>query len=496
MLTAAQTNRCRTGKTPRVIWTPQPKQALFQQRPEYEALYGGAAGGGKSDALLAEALRQVHIPYYRAIIFRKTYPQLSEIIDRSKDIYKPSFPRARYNHSEHFWTFPSGAKIFFGNMQHVNDRTNYQGKRFDFVAFDELTHFTWDEYSYMMSRNRPGGPGTRVYIRSTTNPGGIGHGWVMDRFISVAPPMTPVTGEYDIITPKGKTITLIRKRIFIPATVFDNPAMLDNDPNYLANLAMMPEAEKEALLYGSWDSFRGQAFREWRNDPAHYDDQRWTHVIKPFKIPKHWLVYRAFDFGYAKPFSVGWYAVDTDGVVYRIAEYYGCTGTPNAGIEMYPAEIAANIKRIEAENENLKGRKISGVADPSIFDESRGQSVSAQMERSPNFVHWSPADNTRIAGKMQLHYRLAFDREGKPMFQVFSTCKHFIRTIPTLVYDTKHVEDIDTNQEDHIYDECRYALMERMIAPRMNVSQKPPEEDPLNLWVDTHTNDKYAFFRR
>ena len=479
----------------RVIWTPQERQRQFQERPEYEVLYGGAAGGGKSDALLAEALRQVHIPYYRGIIFRKTYPQLSELIDRSKEIYQPAFPKARYNHSEHFWVFPSGAKIYFGSMQRAQDRTNYQGKRYDFVAFDELTHFTWQEYSYMMSRNRPGGPGTRVYIRASTNPGGIGHGWVKDRFITAAPPMTPITEEYDIMTPDGM-VKLPRKRMFVPATVFDNQRLLNNDPMYLANLAMMPDAERNALLYGSWDSFDGQVFREWKNAPLHYADRQWTHVIYPFSVPKHWPRIRGFDFGYSKPFSVGWYAVDEDRRIYRIAEYYGCTGTPNTGIQLNPAEIAAEIKRIESEDPNLKGHKIRGVADPAIFDESRGESIAAMMERAPNFVYWGKGDNTRLAGKMQYHYRLAFDKDGLPMFQVFNTCKHFIRTLPTLVYDDRHVEDINTEQEDHIYDECRYVLMENPLQPRANVLQEPVKYDPLDLWKDKQEgNDKYKFFR-
>lgn len=477
----------------KVIWSPQSKQRRFQERPEYEALYGGAAGGGKSDALLAEALRQVHIPYYRAIIFRKTYPQLSELIDRSKEIYKPAFPRAKYNHTEHYWLFASGAKIYFGSMQREQDRTNYQGKRYDFVAFDELTHFTWQEYSYMMSRNRPGGPGTRVYIRATTNPGGKGHGWVKDRFITAAPPLTPITGEYEIVRPDGSMQKIKRQRIFVPANVFDNKKLLENDPNYLANLAMMPEAERNALLYGSWDSFDGQVFREWINDPARYEDQRFTHVIKPFTVPKWWTRYRGFDFGYSKPFSVGWYAVDPDGRIYRISEYYGCTSTPNTGIQLNPVEIAANIRRIEAEDPSLKGCQIIGVADPAIFDESRGESIAAMMARSPNFIYWGKGDNTRLAGKMQYHYRLAFDDDGKSMFYCFDTCKHFIRTLPTLVYDDKHVEDIDTDQEDHIYDECRYVLMENPIAPRKNVLSPPIPYNPLD---DNYDNrDKYKFYR-
>ena len=176
------------------VWTPQKKQLEFLSRPEYECLYGGAAGGGKSDALLAEAVRQVHIPHYCAILFRKTVPQLSELIDRSRRLYSAAFPGAVYRASEHYWQFPSGAKIYFGSMQYAKDRINYQGRRYDFIAFDELTHFTWEEYSYMFSRNRPSGPGTRVYIRAATNPGGIGHCWVKERFFTAAQPMTP-SGE-------------------------------------------------------------------------------------------------------------------------------------------------------------------------------------------------------------------------------------------------------------------------------------------------------------
>ena len=141
-------------------------------------------------------------------------------------------------------------------------------------------------------------------MRATTNPGGIGHGWVKARFITPAPPGTPIVEEYTVRRPDGTEQKLQRARVFIPSSIFDNPALLQNDPGYLASLAAMPEAEKQALLYGSWDSFSGQVFTEWRNDPAHYQDQRWTHVIAPFAIPKHWQIYRGFDFGFSKPFSV------------------------------------------------------------------------------------------------------------------------------------------------------------------------------------------------
>ena len=463
------------------VWRPQPRQRAFMERSEPEALYGGAAGGGKSDALVVEALRQVHIPHYRGLILRKTYPQLSDLVDKSMNYYRRAFPGASYNATAHVWLFPSGAKIYFGSMQYTKDRTNYQGKAFDFIGFDELTHFEWEEYSYMMSRNRPTGPGTRVYMRATTNPGGVGHGWVKERFITPAPPGTPILEEVKVRMPDGSTRSYTRARVFIQSSVFDNPALLQNDPGYLANLASLPEAEKQALLYGSWDSFSGQVFTEWRDDPDHYQDQRWTHVVDPFPIPAHWRIWRGYDFGYSRPFSVGWYAVDEDGRIYRIKELYGSTGRPNEGLRLDPVEQARRIREAEESDPRLRGRVIHGVADPAIFDESRGESIAAMMERRPHRLHWAAADNTRLAGKMQLHYRLAFDGEGRPMFQVFSTCRHFIRTIPALVYDESNVEDVDTRQEDHIYDECRYVLMENPISPPPRPCAAPPADDPLDL---------------
>ena len=455
----------------------------MMSRPEYEALYGGAAGGGKSDYLVAEALRQVNNRFYRGIIFRREYPQLVDLIDRSRELYKAAYPRARYNESGHVWKFPSGAKIYFAAMQYEQDRLKYQGRHFDFIGFDELTHFTEKQYTYLFSRARPSGPGTEVYVRATANPGGIGHGWVKSRFVSITTPGTRVVTDVVIHDPKGKEIKLSKDRIFIPSSVFDNPALLENDPGYLASLAIMPEAERNALLYGDWDSFEGQVFTEWKNDPENYETRQWTHVIEPFKIPSGWEIVRGYDFRYAKPFSVGWYAIDYTGTIYRIREYYGCVeGSPNIGTQMEPTEQAQMIRQIEETDVNLKGRKITGIADPSIFDRSRGKSVADMMAK--NGVYWSGGDNHRIAGKMQYHYRLAFDENGIPKFYVFNTCKNFIRTIPNLVYDEKNVEDIDTTQEDHIYDECRYVFMQHPIPMRRSVKKEIPLEDPLDLFAE------------
>ena len=441
-----------------VLWTPQRRQADFLARFEDEALYGGAAGGGKSEALVAEALRQAHIPHYRALILRKTYPELSELIDKSQRYYRGAFPGAQWSEARHMWRFPSGAKIYFGAMQHTNDRFKYQGRAYDYIAFDELTHFTQDEYLYLLSRNRASGPGTRVYLRASANPGGIGHGWVKARFLTPAPPMQTIWEDVQVRTPDGAVHTARRSRIFVPSTVFDNQILLQNDPAYAARLAALPDADRRALLYGDWDAFAGQVFSEWRADPAHYADRRYTHVVDPFPSPRGWRVVRGFDFGYSRPFSVGWWAISPDGALCRIRELYGCTGTPNEGVRWEPARIAREIKKIEQDDPNIRGRTVRGVADPSIFDESRGESVAQMMEREGIF--FDRGDNSRIAGKMQVHHRLAFDQNGAPGLTVFSTCRHFIRTVPALVYDPVNVEDVNTAMEDHIYDEMRYVVME------------------------------------
>ena len=254
----------------------------------------------------------------------------------------------------------------------------------------------------------------------------------------------------------------------------------------------MPEAERNALLYGDWDTFSGQVFTEWRNDPAHYEDRLWTHVIKPFRIPKDWAIWCGLDWGYSRPFSVGWYAVDHERRMYRIREYYGCTGTPNVGLQMEPSEVARKIREIEEDDANLKNRKIYRVGDPAIWGSDGTESIGALMERQR--VYFEKGDHARIDGKMQIHHRLAFDDQGIPMLYVFDTCRHFIRTVPALVYDEANVEDIDTDGEDHIYDELRYVAMKNPIAPRKRALPKPKEYNPLD--DDRPADNTYAWYRR
>ena len=463
-----------------ILWRPQPKQALFMSRPEDEALYGGAAGGGKSDAMVAEALRQVHIPHYRGILFRKTYPELSELVDKSYLLYPRAVKGAVYNDTKHVWNFPSGAKIYFGDIHRAKDRFKYQGRSFDFIGFDELTHFEEKEYEYLQSRNRANGPGTRCYMRATANPGGIGHSWVKERFVTPARPLETMWEKGVVYMPDGSTRAAWKSRVFVPATVFDNQALLNNDPGYLSKLANMSHAEREALLYGNWDSYTGQYFSEWKNDPEHYIDRKFTHVIAPFDIPRHWKVYRSYDYGSARPFSCGWWATDEDGVLYRICELYGSTGKPNEGVKWPPDRQFAEIARIEREHPYLKGRRILGVADPSIWDKSRGESINDSAVK--HGVIFSPADNTRLAGWAQLRNRMQFDDDGYPRIYFFTTCRNAIRTLPALVHSETMVEDLATTGEDHIADECRYMAMAHLVPSLRRPSREVRlGDDPLDM---------------
>jgi hypothetical protein len=306
----------------------------------------------------------------------------------------------------------------------------------------------------------------------TCNPNGVGLQWFKRLFID----RKFKDGE----TPEDYN--------FIRSLVYDNDVLMKMNPDYVRELEALPPKVRSAWLEGNFDAFEGQVFEEWRDDPKHYIDRKWTHVIQPFEIPDDWRIYRGYDFGYSRPFAVSWYTVSHDNTVYNIQELYGCTQTANEGVKYEPKQIAQAIREVESTDINLKGKQIIGIADPAIFDEQRGESIAQMMEREG--VYHEKADNTRLAGLMQCHYRLSFNDRGIPKFYVFTNCKHFIRTVPLLIYDEKKVEDVDTSMEDHIYDEWRYVMMENPINPPIKKPiVKDVREDPLDLWKDNYSDN-------
>ena len=308
----------------------------------------------------------------------------------------------------------------------------------------------------------------RVYY--TCNPGGVGHAYIKRLFIDRRFRAGEDPEDY----------------CFIPANVYDNEVLMQADPAYIKRLEALPEHKKKAHLYGDWNVFEGQVFEELRDDPAHYADRRFTHVIDPFRPPENWQLYRSFDFGYAKPFSVGWWAKDGDGRLYRILELYGCAPREaNVGVRWSPKEIFSKIAQVEKEHPFLSGRRIIGVADPAIFDASRGESVAETGERYG--IYFEPGDNRRIAGGMQLHERLSFDRTGIPMLYVFRTCTDFLRTVPALQYSKTSPEDVDSDMEDHVADETRYLCM-LVPLPRAGVTAEKEviTYDPLDRPIRTY----------
>jgi hypothetical protein len=262
--------------------------------------------------------------------------------------------------------------------------------------------------------------------------------------------------------------------------VYDNHVLMRADPEYVKRLQSLPEHKRRAHLDGDRNVYEGQVFEELRSDPAHYEDRLFTHAIAPFQPPDSWQIYRSFDFGYAKPFSVGWWAKDGDGRLYRILELYGCAPREaNVGVRWTPEEIFREIARIEREHPFLVGKRIQGVADPAIWDASRGESIAETGERCG--IYFERGDNRRVAGWMQLHNRLAFDERGIPMLYIFNTCREFLRTVPTLQYSRVHPEDVDSEMEDHIADETRYLCMMVPMRPdRIRTKTLPTVMDPLD----------------
>lgn len=452
-----------------VIEEPTEKQKLFLRAKKKYIAYGGARGGGKSWAVRVKAiLLCLRFSGIKCMIVRKTYPELQENhikpICATLKCYSGKDERiARYNDQKKTVRFDNGSEIIFRYCAGDKDAERFQGTEIDVLFIDEATHQTEDRFEKLRAcvRGVNDFP-KRIYL--TCNPGGVGHGWVKRLFIDRNFKKNENPDDY----------------MFIQAFVKDNTPLMRSDPDYIRKLEALSPKLRRAWLDGDWSVFEGQFFEEFTDDPEHYADGKFTHVIEPFEIPAHWKIYRSYDFGYAKPFSVGWWAVSGDGVVYRILEMYGCTGEPNEGVKWDKAKQFREVAEFEREHPWLRGKDIYGIADPSIWDVSRGESIAETAEKFG--IYFEPGDNNRIAGWMQCHYRMAFDENGYPMMYVFKNCKDFIRTVPLLCYSETKPEDLDTEMEDHIADEWRYFLMSRPIAPRVAAAPEKLriETDPLD----------------
>lgn len=459
-----------------INYTPTPKQAAFHATTANEVLYGGAAGGGKTKALIMDAFfRTATFPKTTAVVFRRTYQELEDTDIKEA---QSSYPKeiCKYNAGRHEFVLTNGSKILFRHCENEADKFNYSGIEIQFLYFDELTSFEQGIYDFLKTRLRAKKSlGVVPIIRSASNPGNIGHGWVKKMFVDAGPYMSKIRQEvYSEALHKSK-VTYTQ---YIPALATENPFITED---YIFELEQKPKALRDSLLQGCWDSFEGQIFLEWTNDPAHYADRLNTHVIAPFEIPASWPRYMSFDHGYSRPFSCGWWAVDPEGRAYRYKEWYGCKPRQaNTGLELTPRQIAEGILAREAD-EIANNITVDRIADPAIFDRSRGESVADQMRPQGNLrgVVFRRGDNTRLAGKLQVHERLRF-RDGKPGMYIFSNCVDWIRTVPNLPYSMTKPEDVDTDAEDHQYDETRYFLMAHPIGRSLKAAPKQYEYGPLD----------------
>jgi len=407
-------------------------QTNFLAAGEKDVLYGGAAGGGKSYAMLVDPLRYAHKKAHRALILRRSMPELREMIDKSRELYPQAFPGAKFKEVEKLWNFPSGAKVEFGFLERDADVYRYQGQAYSWIGFDEITHlpteFSWN---YLASRLRTTDPDIKTYLRCTANPGGVGSHWVKQRYILPSEHNTPFEGK-DGLTRK-----------FIPARLADNP-YLDADGVYEQMLKSLPPTQRQQLLEGNWDVAEGAAFTEF--EPK-------AHVITPFVLPVHWERVKGIDYGYASESCCLWGIMDMNDntlIIYRELYRKGLTGE----------ELGSIITDMETEDPF----SVNGVLDTAAWANTgtTGPTVGESLVKAGHKLR--RADKNRIQGKIQIHEYLKVRENGRPKLQIFNTCPNLIRELQSIPLSKSNPEDVDTHASDHAYDALRYMIMSR---PRM-----------------------------
>lgn len=460
-----------------VTWAPQAgSQRAFLECPVEECLLEGNRGGGKTESLVMDFAQHVGQGYgaeWTGILFRKTYKQLSDVVRKTQKWFPRIWPAAKFNSSDMYWRWPGGEMLHLKYMEREDDYWNYHGHGYPWIGWEELTTWASDKcYRVMMSCWRSPHPDIPRKYRATTNPYGVGHNWVKRRF-GLPVPYGGVVGP--VIREGGDP-----ERVAIHSDLRENKVLMRADPGYANKIAAAARnpSEKRAWLEGSWDIVAGGMFDDlW--SPHH-------HVLPniPFgAIPSRWKINRSYDHGQSKPFSVGWWAESNGepiehsgrlvgpvpGDLVRIAEWYGWNGTENEGLRMLATDIGDGI--IERETDwTLVGRILPGPADSSIFDEVEpGKSVAGDMKRRG--VRWTHADKrpgSRVQGWQQIRNLLSGAIPGRdgtreePGLFVCQRCENFLRTVPVLPRDDKNLDDVDTDAEDHVGDETRYRVRQKI----------------------------------
>lgn len=442
------------------FWTPQPgPQARAAICPADVTMFGGSRGGGKSDCAAGRQIRgaEKYSNHWNGLIIRRKYKELAEMRRRFDELIANGLPAERTGGDQqtNHIRFSNGGQVSLVAINDFAGVADYVGHQFTEVTIDEGTTFP---FFYGMVDKLKGsvrsahGVPCRMFV--TGNPGGPGHNQVKEYFKLGSSfgvrPETPIVDE------DGQT------RIFIPSFLDDNRILCEADPMYVNRLKSIKDpALRKAWLEGDWDVYIGQAFL--------LTD---AHIIKPIPIPDYAPIYMTFDWGYGKPFSLGWWWVDSEGRIYRFMEWYGCTGTPDEGLRIVDSEIAKGIKQREQDFGIWGSERIIRLAGPDCWNKKPdykggGQAPSTAETFAAFGIFLTKGDPARVQKIQQFRERLSIPRDEsgnqieRPMLQVYDTCKHFIRTIPALSMDEVNPEDIDTDQEDHVYDESCHIVQAR-----------------------------------
>jgi len=453
-----------------VIWQPQPgPQEALIRCPHQEVLYGGARGGGKSDALIGDYASGIEEwgSAWKGIIVRKSFPQLREIESRCLEIFGPHYGFSSYKRGVKTWYFETAKGTAELRLHSCEDDVNIfkvQGHQFSWIGIDELTMFATDavlEFLLTCLRSPKGAP---TYVRLTANPGGPGHNWVKERFgIGIVPPMTPI----EVTSKRGDT----HYRVFIPAKVTDNKILMDNDPTYISRLDNIADpVMRRAHLLGDWNIAQGAAFPEWNPE---------IHVVDDHDVPRGSRIWRSCDWGRDKPYAVLWGYDDYDGNVVLCHELYGCGPKPNTGVGHSPSQVAERIREIEAAR---RWDVREAYLDPQCWAEMGGDSIFKLLGgHKMRWQKWAKGNDSRINHKQLVHEYLRVVN-GDSRLKVMRHLVHFQRTISTIQLDKRDTEDVNTRGEDHLYDAFRGAMASRRAPLSVQEQIKTREQAWMREW--------------